>query len=65
MPESTIDRTEATDTADSETKPSDIPGMCAEAAEFMHRSIGTKAGIACSRIREQAQQLRESHDRRS
>jgi hypothetical protein len=66
------DPPEATDTADSETKPLDIPGMCAEAGEFMHRSIGTKAGITIAKsrqreqaLRQQAQQLRTQHEKRS
>jgi hypothetical protein len=42
-----------------------IDRMIAAAREFLARSIGTKAGIACARIRQQAQQLRESHEKRS
>jgi hypothetical protein len=57
------DPPEATDTADSETKPIDIPGEFDELREFMNRSIGTKAGIAQARIREQAQRLREKREK--
>jgi hypothetical protein len=59
MPESPITSPEATDTADSETKPLDIPGEFDELREFMSRSIGTRAGIAKARIRDAAQRLRE------
>jgi hypothetical protein len=48
-----------------EITPADIARMWADLEAFMPRSIGTTAGIAKARIRQQAQQLRESHDRRS
>jgi hypothetical protein len=44
---------------------STIGRMCREARETLNRSIGTKAGIACARIRQQAQQLRTQHEKRS
>ena len=39
-------------------KPS-VDRMCREALERLHRSIGTKAGIAKAAIRKMAQRIRE------
>lgn len=40
-----------------------IERMTAEALETLRRSIGTKAGIACARIRQAAQRIRDEKKR--
>jgi hypothetical protein len=40
----------------------DLDQMVRKALETLHRSIGTRAGIARLRIRQHAQRLREKHE---
>jgi hypothetical protein len=49
------------DTQMANEEPSLIDRMCREALDRLHRSIGTKAGIAKARLREAADQISAAH----